>query len=380
MANTFPTDPRQGLLVPDRSHNDTPSTSSASAYSHDTAVETIEKASSESARPTNANSLPLTRSASTAVPWRRHPKAQLLAAEESESAIDESTRRESHEDGPRSNTSLLKGKFRRASLGLMFNLHRRDRRCSEPVKAHEEYPTRPSTSHSAWHRLRQAASFRHARTRGNGLDTIYAPLDPSVPVPGHGLEPPIIPSNTGGAAKAAAAAYHNEFFAARQRDEWFGQTDRESGIGISIVNTDEVDSRASTLIDDCPVTKVDFIYRLPSELAIQVLSHLDATHITAAARVSKTWHRIAQDQQIWRQSFLREKTTTFATNEPIQPGKGFGIPAMRPGNDWQNIYRAKQELEQKWREGTSTRPVYLNGHLDSIYCLQFDEYVLSLLL
>ncbi|KMQ81670.1 f-box and wd40 domain [Lasius niger] len=64
---------------------------------------------------------------------------------------------------------------------------------------------------------------------------------------------------------------------------------------------------------------------------------------------------------------------TYATGRSVQPGSGLGIPPVTPRNDWRKIYQAKLELSQRWKGGKA-RPVYLNGHLDSIYCLQFDEY------
>lgn len=377
-----------------------PSTSGASAYSNDTGAE-VEKDFLEPTRPTTASPFQRTCSLSSAAHWRRRPKSLVFSAEDipaqttsHEDAIEEETRPESQGEGNRPGASL-KGKFRRASLSLMKGIvHRRDRRSSEPEKSLEDqqqieqrqqqqqqHPARPSTAHSAWNKLRQAASFRPSRMahggRSNCLDTIYSPLESSFPsalVPGNGLEPPIIPSHTGAAAKASAA-YQNEYLAMVQREEWLAenmQNDRESGIGISLLNADDAELAAN---QSSRMNKVDFVAELPSELAIQILSHLDATCLNSAAGVSKQWYALVQDQQVWRQSFLREMATTYATTEPIQPGTGFGVPAIRPGNDWQKIYRTRQLLDQSWKEGTSTRPIYLNGHLDSIYCLQFDEYV-----
>ncbi|KAK9781925.1 putative Beta-TrCP [Seiridium cardinale] len=368
-------------------HDYAPSTSGASAYSNDTGAE-VEKDFLEPIRPRTANPFQRTRSLSSTVHWRRRPKSLVLNADDSpvhagssEDAIEE-TPSELQPEGCCGTGASLKGKFRRASLSLMKGIvQRRDRRSSEPEKSHDDQQQqpRPSTAHSAWHKLRQATSFRHSRMahggRSNGLDTIYSPLESTfsnTPVPGNRLEPPIIPSHTGAAAKASAA-YQNEYLAMVEREEWLAehtQNDRESGIGISIMNADEVDLATS---QGSRMSRVDFISRLPSELAIQTLSHLDATYLTAAAQVSRAWHGLVQDQQIWRQSFLREKTATYATTEPVVPGTGFGVPAIRPGNDWQKIYKARQQLDQSWKQGTSTRPVYLNGHLDSIYCLQFDE-------
>lgn len=71
---------------------------------------------------------------------------------------------------------------------------------------------------------------------------------------------------------------------------------------------------------------------------------------------------------------MREKLKTYATSGPIEPGKGFGFPNIDDKNqpDWKDLYRIKQNLEHNWRRGEA-EAIYLNGHLDSIYCVQFDE-------
>lgn len=111
---------------------------------------------------------------------------------------------------------------------------------------------------------------------------------------------------------------------------------------------------------------------LPSELSIQILSHLDHASLRNTSRVSRNWARVSESQHIWREAFLREKSKAFAMSQPIAPGTGLGLPAIKPENDWKDLYRIKQQLENNWREGKA-EPVYLNGHLDSIYCVQFDE-------
>ncbi|TPX12385.1 uncharacterized protein E0L32_007032 [Thyridium curvatum] len=266
------------------------------------------------------------------------------------------------------------------------------------------HSARPTTSHSTWRRLRQAASFRHSRVLYDGfpgLETIESPrestfnLQPQVPVPGTNNGPPIIPPNTGGAARAAAAAFQSDMQRKWLHPEEY-PTDRESGIGIAVTTSDspaegliadddeqpdmgvDVDDRA--VVEGCcgvdvpGITRIDFVSRLPTELAIHILANLDAAGLATAARVARRWRWVVRNQHIWRESFLREKTTTYATSAPVRPGAGQGIPPTRPGNDWRQIYKTKEELDRRWREGKAT-PVYLNGHSDSIYCLQFDEYV-----
>ncbi|KAH9992382.1 WD40-repeat-containing domain protein [Xylariaceae sp. FL0662B] len=334
----------------------------------------------DSLRPTTANPFQRNRSMSTSLSWRRRPKSLLLAEHDMPQQLNELAIEERHRDvnndAPKSGGSF-KGKIRRASMSLR-GIVRRDRRVSEPAVNEDEI--RPFTAHSAWSRLRQAASFRHPRTSHGerlGLETIYSPLEANfspLPVPGHGLAPPIIPQHTGAAAKAAAAMQNEYMSLARQRQEWFSneefQNDRESGIGITVTTPM---SPVEVPVEQDSLVRKDFIAQLPAELAVQILSYLDAAQLAAASRVSRRWHQIGQDQHVWRQSFLREKTGTYATSLPIQPGTGCGIPSLRLGNDWQRIYRAREELDMRWKSGKRAHAVYLNGHLDSIYCLQFDE-------
>ncbi|KAI0535619.1 quinon protein alcohol dehydrogenase-like superfamily [Xylaria digitata] len=330
-------------------------------------------------RPVTANPCRSGRRASSYLPWRYQQKEPFLGDGDfpqsfSELAIEE----EKHEieNGASRHGTSLKRKFRRASLTLMKGIVGRDRRSSETAVDYHDY--RPTTAHSAWNRIRQATTFRHSKTSHGEraiLETIHSPLEssfPAHPVPGHGFAPPIIPHHTGAAAKAAAAI-QNEYLAFTRHhylstDEF---NDRESGIGIALTTSDaHSDAIASK---DSAVIRVDFISELPQELSVQILAYLDAIQLGAASQVSRLWYRVIQDQYIWRQSFLREKTHTYATSLPVQPGVGAGVPSLRPGNDWQKVYQAREELDRQWKIGTQAHAVYLNGHLDSIYCLQFDE-------
>lgn len=358
-----------------------PATSDASSYSHDPRLKPDDQRL-EALRPVTANPSRVGHRTSSYLPWRQQQRDPSLGDGDfsqsfSELAIEE----EKHEleNGVSRHGTSLKRKFRRASVTLMKGIVGRDRRCSETaVDYHEYHDYRPTTAHSAWNRIRQATTFRHPKiSHGERaiLETIHSPLEssfPAHPVPGHGFAPPIIPHHTGAAAKAAAAI-QNEYLAFTRHhylstDEF---NDRESGIGIA-VTTSEAHGDAM-MNEQSAVVRVDFISELPQELSVQILAYLDATQLGVASQVSRLWNRVIQDQYIWRQSFLREKTHTYATSLPVQPGVGAGVPSLRPGNDWQKIYQAREELDRQWKIGTQARAVYLNGHLDSIYCLQFDE-------
>jgi F-box and WD-40 domain protein 1/11 len=419
----------------------------------------------------DAHPEPRHRSISLSFPWRQRPKSSIFHYEEQGPRDLSLQKSRSHAlsigmgDVPGSSTSPqmrhehqphhIKGMFRRASVSLRSGVrgfvHRRtsvpaviathNRASEEHEHRHEHEPqyyyhhhnqqflslpqslptrgvhgggARPKTSHSTWHRLRQAASFnRHSRHLHTGYGERAFELQPiespTFPIPGSGEQPPIIPRNTGAAARqAAASACHHEFYMGNSghfitnnapvpKPNWLaapedgGLEDHESGIGIALtssdmdvfVPSDEVDSDVDVGAEGpdedgsvrspvTPISKVDFVAILPVELSIQILALLDASGLATANRVSRRWREVVENQHIWRESFLREKTNSYATSGRVKPGAGLGVPAVTPSNDWREIYRVKEELDRRWKQGKA-RPVYLNGHSDSVYCLQFDE-------
>lgn len=146
--------------------------------------------------------------------------------------------------------------------------------------------------------------------------------------------------------------------------------DSESGIGITAPGC-SVDSEDES--DDEAISKINFVEELPAELVIHVLANLDAQALARASCVSKAWEKAVRSQHVWRESCMRETNKTYAASEPVRPNVGLGVPPVQPESDWKEIYKMRQELEKRWKEGRA-RPVYLSGHTDSIYCLQFDEH------
>lgn len=339
------------------------------------------------------------RSMSSTFPWSR-PKSSSLATA---FGLDDAPSRTSEaviEDGPDTaephgaHTSAAHGAgfrsmVRRASKTIRGIVNRRPSAAAdEALGSNRHSGMRPGTSHSLWTGKLKARnkSVHHSRSF-YGLDYTHEPLsiidsqsrDIHTFKPGPSFGPPIIPENTGAAAKASAAM-QNEYLASLQSKQLSPSpsedgNDRESGIGIALSVPDlEVD------ISECGtpeqyISKVDFISQLPLELAIHVLASLDAQALSRASEVSRDWNKICSNQHVWRESCLREMTTTYATSGPVKPNSGFGIPPNNPSSNWKEIYRAKQELNQRWKSGKA-QPIYLNGHKDSIYCVQFDEYVL----
>lgn len=330
------------------------------------------------------------RSLSLSLPWRR-PKDSMrdLPQQLSEVAIDDEAdysgqprpRGLSHGHAPHHHSGSIKGIFRRASISLRGVVRRRPSVATEAAIFEEQpMPTdrRPTTSHLPWNRPRPQTGVRHSRSF-YGLDFTPEPLPmtrrPTYTSyncntrPGLGSEPPIIPRSTGAAAKASAAM-QNEFLArAGIQNLWLHPTasednnDDESGVGISV---------SVPGASEAHISRVDFIQALPTELATHILAYLDAAALAKASRVSRAWRQVVNEQYVWRESCLRELTGTYAMSGPVRPSVGLGLPRSLPGTDWRQVYRTKKDLDQRWKEGRA-RPVYLNGHTDSIYCLQFDE-------
>ncbi|KAM3517447.1 hypothetical protein NHJ13051_008971 [Beauveria bassiana] len=325
-----------------------------------------------------------TRSLSLSLPWRR-PKSALFIHDDyraHEHAIDDSNDDYSNSDHKRpAATGALKGMFRRASHSFKVMVHRRPVLWNEEPIYEQNYPeTRPYTANSTWNKLRQATGLRHTPS-AYGLDDSYRTALPSqpapakVPIPALGDAPPYIPEY-GGAAAKASAAMQNEFFA---RNRWLHEStsedgnDRESGIGIVPSGASaDFDIDAEAVFKPADFSRVDFISALPVELAIQILAKLDAAALAKLSTVCKWWSQIIKNQHIWRESFLREMSKTYAACGPVQPNTGLGIPKTVPDNDWKRAYRVRQQLSQHWQQG-NVSPVYLSGHTDSVYCLQFDE-------
>lgn len=89
--------------------------------------------------------------------------------------------------------------------------------------------------------------------------------------------------------------------------------------------------------------------------------------------MSKKWAIIAADEHVWRSSFLNR----FAPKPRSCPlpltvgGSGVGKTG-KWGQDWKNMYKARADLESNWAKGNAMA-IYLNGHTDSVYCVQYNE-------
>lgn len=192
---------------------------------------------------------------------------------------------------------------------------------------------------------------------------------------GMGVSAPIFPMDLqhGAAARAAAAAQNEAASRLMPSNQDISskkmRRDSESGIGF--------DMRERSMTGETPyVTMVrrDPVTKLPTELMELVLSYLDPVSLLQTERVSKSWNARAGSRHVWRPVFHR----AFNPQHRQPPTSPSGCtPAMGLGRssamqDWRRMYLVRRKLAKRWQNGQACA-IYLNGHQDSVYCVQFDE-------
>lgn len=122
--------------------------------------------------------------------------------------------------------------------------------------------------------------------------------------------------------------------------------------------------------------KQDFVKALPNEIVLSIFEYLDAKDLLQAQQVARSWWSMVEENSVWRTAYLRKFDRQIFTNPaPIQVG-GVGAGRInKPNQEWKRMYMARLELERNWRRGprVAGKAIYLSGHTDSVYCLQFDE-------
>ncbi|MBE7182644.1 MAG: F-box protein, partial [Terriglobus roseus] len=119
--------------------------------------------------------------------------------------------------------------------------------------------------------------------------------------------------------------------------------------------------------------KLDPITHLPAELMAQILAQLDVHALTRAEHVSRMWREAASSPHVWRQAFLRRYEPTHSPSALPLANGGFGIgkPAA-PEREWKRMYQLRRMLDARWHAGQGVA-IYLTGHTDGVYCVQYDE-------
>ncbi len=181
----------------------------------------------------------------------------------------------------------------------------------------------------------------------------------------------------GGAGARASAAAQNEIWNAIKtpplppyeplESDIQYRSDSESGIGITI----SADSRRGSAIAGPFPAYRDPASVLATELIELIFSYLDAGSLLDAGMVSRQWRQVTRSQAIWRLIFLRQ----FAVKQPNPFLCTSGTPGLgknTPGQDYRKLYQVRTMINKRWNAGQAAA-IYLNGHRDSVYCVQFDE-------
>ncbi|TGZ79196.1 WD40 repeat-like protein [Ascodesmis nigricans] len=100
----------------------------------------------------------------------------------------------------------------------------------------------------------------------------------------------------------------------------------------------------------------DFVRILPAEITGLIFSFVDHKALVNCERVSQAWRNAALDNHLWRQVFQKE-------HGPWQAA---------PGKDWKAMFAVNKDLRNKWKRAEMTYK-YMDGHSDSVYCVQFDD-------
>lgn len=92
-----------------------------------------------------------------------------------------------------------------------------------------------------------------------------------------------------------------------------------------------------------------------------------------AELVSRDWYQSASSRHVWKDVFHAEFQDVIQRDTSIAgSGLGSGLGKAFPSQEWKSMWRARKALQQRWNDGHAAA-IYLEGHTDSVYCVQFDE-------
>ena len=87
--------------------------------------------------------------------------------------------------------------------------------------------------------------------------------------------------------------------------------------------------------------------------------------------MSRAWYGSANSRLVWRDVFRKEFGEVYHAAD-VSAAVCAGLGKAQGRQDWKNMWRARSALEQRWKDGYAAA-IYLEGHFDSVYCVQFDE-------
>ena len=105
-----------------------------------------------------------------------------------------------------------------------------------------------------------------------------------------------------------------------------------------------------------------------------VLGCLDAYSLISAECVSKQWLKFARNPRVWRQVFYRDFNDAFDDNFDSTPMKVAPADDVK-SQDWKELWQIRTLIDRRWQTGRAGA-IYLDGHTDCVYCVQFDRDII----
>lgn len=126
-------------------------------------------------------------------------------------------------------------------------------------------------------------------------------------------------------------------------------------------------------VSNTPLLKIDFVSEFPGEIAVNILSMLSASDIAAGSLVNKTWHRIIQDNDLWRRACVTRNWTPLKTLAKSVYSMFWSTPSLF-SVPWKSVFMANHVTRTNWVRGRySIKPAVLHHEpLDEKFTLAFD--------
>jgi len=157
-----------------------------------------------------------------------------------------------------------------------------------------------------------------------------------------------------------------------QNRQRLGSISSAADSGTDMCHYADADVDMQDIIEVDMIDKLDPMTYLPLELNALIFSYLDAPALRACQAIGP-WKSLASDPLVWRGEYLRryDRTGSLDPSSIQIGGNGLGRPDIKLQN-WELMHTAREQVDANWTTGRG-RAIYMAGHTDSVYCVQFDE-------
>ncbi|KAG8684481.1 SCF ubiquitin ligase complex subunit cdc4 [Ceratobasidium sp. 395] len=130
-----------------------------------------------------------------------------------------------------------------------------------------------------------------------------------------------------------------------------------------------------------PTLARDFLTLLPPELTAQILAHLPPSALFAAARVSRAWRQlIDQDMTLWRALLKGTRTWFGGPSELAYLSRTLAIRNRNPSlfvgpqpHPFKLLYRRREQTRRNWLHNTPRRLTFAAHGSSVVTCLLFSR-------